>query len=65
VPRDTVVSWKTFALFVLFPPAAILAVVLFPITLLVALWLYHRGRRQALTEATAATEPAERPDHGR
>ena len=58
MPRDTLVSWKTFALFVLFPPAAILALVFFPITLLVAFWLYQRGKRQALTEA------AERPDRG-
>lgn len=45
--RDTIVSWKTFAIFMLFPPIAVLAVVLFPITLLVILWLYFRGQRQA------------------
>ena len=64
MPRDTVVSWKTFALFVLFPPAAILALVFFPITLLVAFWLYQRGKRQALVEAAEATEATERPDRG-
>ena len=58
MPRDTLVSWKTFALFVLFPPAAILALIFFPITLLVALWLYHRGKRRALADAT------ERPVRG-
>jgi hypothetical protein len=47
VPRDTVVSWKTVALFVLFPPLAVVAVVLFPLTLLVVLWLYYRGKRRA------------------
>jgi hypothetical protein len=51
VSRDTVVSWKTFALFVLFPPLAIVAVVLFPLTLLVVGWLYYRGKRQVVDGA--------------
>lgn len=51
VPRDTVVSWRTFALFVLFPPLAVVAVVLFPLTLLVVGWLYYRGKRQAVEGA--------------
>lgn len=50
MPRDTVVSWKTFALFVLFPPLAIVAIVLFPLTLLVAFWLYYTGKAEALRE---------------
>jgi cbb3-type cytochrome oxidase subunit 3 len=50
--RDTIVSWKTFAIFVLFPPVAILAIVLFPITLCVILWLYFRGQRQARQAAS-------------
>jgi len=44
--RDTVVSWRTFALFVLCPPIAILAIVVFPLTLLVILWLYFRGKKR-------------------
>lgn len=44
VPRDTPVSWQTLALFVLFPPAAVIALALSPITLLVAFWLYQRGK---------------------
>jgi hypothetical protein len=47
--RDTIVSWKTFALFLLFPPLAIVAIVLFPLTLSVVLWLYYRGRNEAGT----------------
>lgn len=46
MPRDTILSWKTFALFVLFPPLAILAIVLFPLTLLVLFWLYSRGKKE-------------------
>lgn len=45
--RDTIVSWKTFALFLLFPPLALLALVFFPITLLVVCYLYYRGREKA------------------
>jgi cbb3-type cytochrome oxidase subunit 3 len=52
MPRDTVVSWRTFALFLLFPPLAVVALVLFPVTLLVVFWLYHRGRRRAMNEAS-------------
>ncbi len=47
MPRDTVVSWKTFALLVLLPPLALAAVVLFPLTLAVLSWLYYRGRSEA------------------
>jgi hypothetical protein len=46
VSRDTIVSWKTFALFLLFPPLAVLALVFFPITLVVVFWLYYRGKEQ-------------------
>jgi len=56
MPRDTVVSWKTFAIFMLFPPVAILAIVLFPITLLVILWLYFRGRRQSRQAAPPSVD---------
>ena len=45
--RDTIVSWRTFALFILFPPLAIIAVVLFPLTLIVLFWLYYRGKSEA------------------
>lgn len=48
MPRDTIVSWRTFALFLLFPPLAILAIVFFPVTLLVVFCLYYRGKRQSL-----------------
>lgn len=54
--RDTIVSWKTFAIFVLFPPAALIAIVLFPLTLLVLFWLYYRGRNQVeLSERSTNT----------
>jgi len=53
MPRDTVVSWKTFALFLLFPPLALLALVLFPITLLVVFWLYYRGKHRSRQAAAA------------
>ncbi|RDZ62664.1 hypothetical protein C5B90_15995 [Haloferax sp. Atlit-12N] len=49
--RDTLVSWKTFALFVLFPPAALIALVFFPLTLLVFGWLYYRGKHEAMLES--------------
>ncbi|GGM53123.1 hypothetical protein GCM10009006_37830 [Haloarcula argentinensis] len=52
MPRDTIVSWKTFVLFLLFPPLAIIAIVLFPLTLLVLFWLYYRGKTEALRERT-------------
>jgi len=58
MPRDTIVSWKTFSLFVLVPPVAIIAIVLFPLTLAVVFWLYYRGRNQARLE----NEPAELRD---
>ncbi|MFD1587853.1 hypothetical protein ACFR9U_12755 [Halorientalis brevis] len=45
--RDTIVSWETFALFLLFPPLAVLAIVFFPVTLLVVFYLYYRGREKA------------------
>ena len=41
--RDTIVSWRKFALSLLFPPLALLAVVLFPLTLAIAFYLYYRG----------------------
>ncbi|KTG08843.1 hypothetical protein AUR64_13585 [Haloprofundus marisrubri] len=54
--RDTLVSWRTFALFVLFPPAALLAIVFFPVTLLVLFWLYRRGKHRELTERQNSPE---------
>ena len=48
MPRDTIVSWKTFALFLLFPPLAIVAIVFFPLTLIVLFWLYYRGKADAM-----------------
>lgn len=48
--RDTFVSWRTFALFMIFPPAALLAIVLFPLTIAVVFWLYYRGRNEAHVE---------------
>jgi hypothetical protein len=48
--RDTVVSWRTVALVLLFPPFALVAVVLFPLTVALVLWLYYRGRAQARPE---------------
>ncbi|MDS0278359.1 hypothetical protein NDI85_11175 [Halomicroarcula sp. S1AR25-4] len=53
--RDTVVSWRTFALFLLCPPLAILALVLFPLTIAVLVWLYYRGKKQALDQPSAST----------
>ena len=50
MPRDTIVSWKTFALFLLFPPLAILAIIFFPLTLIVLVWLYYRGKEDAMVE---------------
>jgi hypothetical protein len=50
MPRDTIVSWRTFALVILFPPVAVVAIVLFPLTLLVFLWLYYRGRNKTRLE---------------
>ncbi|WP_367397972.1 hypothetical protein [Haloarcula salina] len=50
--RDTIVSWKAFALFLLFPPLAIIAIVFFPLTLLVLFWLYYRGKNEARMEGT-------------
>lgn len=44
MPRDTIVSWETFVLFLLFPPLAVVAIALFPLTLAVLLWLYYRGK---------------------
>ncbi|WP_224337306.1 hypothetical protein [Haloprofundus halobius] len=51
MPRDTLVSWRTFALFVLLPPAAIAAIVFFPVTLLVPFWLYYRGKLRAKADS--------------
>lgn len=48
--RDKIVSWPTWALFVMFPPLAILAIIFFPITLLVVYWMYLRGKRQSKKE---------------
>ncbi|WP_277541054.1 hypothetical protein [Haloarcula laminariae] len=56
MPRDTFVSWQTLALFVLFPPLAVVAIVFFPLTLLVVCWLYYRGKNEAKHEAYEATE---------
>jgi hypothetical protein len=50
MPRDTFISWKMFALFVLFPPLAIVALVFFPLTLGVLFWLYYRGKNEAKLE---------------
>lgn len=50
MPRDKIVSWRTLIIFILFPPAAILAIIFFPITLLVMFWLYYRGKRQTLEQ---------------
>jgi len=52
MPRNTIVSWKTFVLFILFPPLAIIAIILFPITLAVLFWLYYRGKGEAKLEQT-------------
>lgn len=56
MPRDTIVSWKTLALFILFPPLAIVAIIFFPLTLLVLFWLYYRGKQDAMLEEH--TEPS-------
>ena len=50
--RDTIVSSKPFALVVLFPPLAIVAIILFPITLAVLFWLYYRGKSEGKVEQT-------------
>lgn len=55
--RDTVVSWRTFALFLVAPPLALLALVLFPVTLAVCWWLYSRGRLAHRREAVAREVP--------
>ncbi|AKU09136.1 hypothetical protein [Haloferax gibbonsii] len=60
--RDTLVSWQTFALFVLFPPAALVALVFFPLTLLVFGWLYYRGKHEAMLasdDEQTAMEPSD------
>ncbi|ADE01453.1 MULTISPECIES: hypothetical protein [Haloferax] len=60
--RDTLVSWQTFALFVLFPPAALVALVFFPLTLLVFGWLYYRGKYESIQESDdeqTAVEPSD------
>jgi hypothetical protein len=54
--RDTLVSWKTFALFILFPPLAIIAIVLFPLTLLVVFWLYYRGKAETMLDRQATEQ---------
>ena len=46
MPRDTVVSFRTLALFVLVPPLAVVALLLFPLTLLVLAVLYSRGAHE-------------------
>jgi len=58
VPGDTIISWKTLALFILFPPLAIVAIVFFPLTLGVIFWLYYRGKNEA------KQEEYENPDRG-
>lgn len=50
MPGDTIISWKTLALFILFPPLAIVAIVFFPLTLGVIFWLYYRGKNEAKQE---------------
>ena len=35
----------------MFPPLAILAIVFFPSTLIVAYWMYLRGKRQAMNNS--------------
>jgi hypothetical protein len=57
VSRDTVVSWRTLVLFVVAPPLALLALVLFPVTLVVCWWLYSRGRLAHRREAVAREAP--------
>jgi len=59
--RDKIVSWPTWALFVMFPPLAILAIVFFPITLLVIYWMYMRGKRQSI--ADSEDESSKQSDH--
>ncbi|MFC6733038.1 MULTISPECIES: hypothetical protein [unclassified Haladaptatus] len=46
MPRDTFISWKWFALFLLFPGLLVVAIVFFPLPLAVLFWLYYRGKRQ-------------------
>lgn len=58
--RDKIVSWPTWALFVMFPPLAILAIVFFPVTLMVIYWMYLRGKRQSMKDPR--DEPSEHPD---
>ncbi|WP_276272862.1 hypothetical protein [Haloarcula litorea] len=59
--RDTVVSWRTLVLFLLFPPLAVAAVVLFPLTLAVLFWLYYRGKGQAVADGRASDAAADGP----
>lgn len=59
--RDKIVSWPTWALFVMFPPLAILAIIFFPITLLVVYWMYLRGKRRSKKEVEK--ESSEQSDH--
>ena len=54
--RDTIVSWETFALFILFPPLAVLAIVFFPVTLAIVFYLYYSGREKARAERN--TQPS-------
>jgi hypothetical protein len=56
--NGTIVSWKTFLLFLAFPPLAILAIVLFPLTILLAYLMYTRGKRQAIEEEQRRDHPS-------
>lgn len=53
--RDKIVSWPTWALFVAFPLLAFVAIIFFPVTVLVVYWSYIRGKRQAIGESETDT----------
>ncbi|GAB7093855.1 hypothetical protein JCM30237_10070 [Halolamina litorea] len=59
MPRDSFVSFRTLALFVLVPPLAVVALLLLPLTLLVLAVLYSRGAHEARLES--ATERSRGP----
>ena len=61
--RDKIVSWPTWALFITFPLLAFLAIIFFPITILVVYWSYIRGKRQAIGDTEAGPPQSDSHDH--
>lgn len=60
--RDKSLEWKTLALFIAFPLLGFLALIFFPITIMLAYWLYVRGKRKSLEDAERRRD--ESPQNG-